>query len=1009
MNFYKKALFSFNFYFILIFLFFVSKTFIYAQQPAMWHITDEEGLPSLTVYDIFQDFKGFIWFGTEMGLFQFDGKNYKSFRPTTAHGRAMSYIQGDSEGNIWFANFSGQLFYIKDDIIYEADFIKELNIKNNFSYTIDHEDNLWIACEGLHKYSLKTKKNLGFKFKNAQKISNSEPIYFSFVETDFYRKGIWTIYNGGILFIQDNTQNYFELPQKIINFNLITVTPDNVFFTNRNKNKIYKKVGNSFKIFNCGTENKQILFGRCDKEGNFWICTFAGVYAFDKNLKPLHQDLCILPKISISDVFLDREGNTWISTLKNGVYVLPNKQVLHFNNTNTDLTENNINCMTTDEEGNLFLGLNNGKIAYFDTKKHKVLYHYDTHREKDIEALCYDRKTKKLYVGCTYTYIFNKNNPEPQFRCLGISPKSYTIFKNNIVSANSNEANVISIENNIFGREIPLKNFFNDKEISKKFPINAIINQEEKVEVNHVLHLRQNRSRAVWAEHNRFWVAYADGLFMYENGKETQVFTQENTPILARCFTQTQDSTLWIGTVEQGFFKFFEGKFQAQYTKKNLQNMPSDFVRCIGTDAKHIWLGTDKGIVYFEPKTLRTRLYDRQDGIMSNEITGIIVKSQQLWVTSMKGIFRLPLKQLLYNTNPPPIYITGLKIWENEVALKGEYILKHTENNLKIDFQALAYRSRGIFRYKYRMIGVDSAWIYTESANNFARYPSLLPGNYEFQVKAINEDDIESDTTALLQIEILFPFWQKWWFILGGILLFFGIIFYFYQAQISNLQKNSEIQKSLRESQLSALKVQMNPHFIFNALNSIQEFILLNEKRLANQFLGKFADLMRITLDMSNQKTVKLTDEIKLLNLYLELEKVRFEELQYYIELPENVNTDTLYIPPMLLQPYIENALKHGLLHKKTDRVLWIKFYFDERKKHVLCEIEDNGVGREKSAEYKRNRLNQHTSFATSATQKRLELLNYGRKDTIILQIKDLYTPTGEASGTRVLLEIPTS
>ncbi len=109
----------------------------------------------------------------------------------------------------------------------------------------------------------------------------------------------------------------------------------------------------------------------------------------------------------------------------------------------------------------------------------------------------------------------------------------------------------------------------------------------------------------------------------------------------------------------------------------------------------------------------------------------------------------------------------------------------------------------------------------------------------------------------------------------------------------------------------------------------------------------------------------------------------------------------------MLIQPYIENALKHGLLHKKTERCLWVKFYFDEKKKHVLCEIEDNGVGREKSAEYKRNRPNQHKSFATSATQKRLELLNYGRKDTIALEIKDLFDENNQASGTKVILEIP--
>ncbi len=746
--------FFFNFFLIFLLLFYK----IHAQQPAMWQITDEDGLPSLTVYDIFQDERGFIWLGTEMGMYQFDGKSYKHIQPKNARGRAMSYIQADNEGNVWFANFSGQLFRWKNDTITEADFVKKVGANNNFVYVIE-DDNIWFIWEHLYQYNLKTKKLINFSEKYKD-LKNDNFGYFVTVEIDPYRKGIWALINTNstqhqfyqLFFIQNGKiKSQTSVPINFKNHISLNVTSKDLIIFDRGNNKVYKKnlentdtenTDKDFQLFFDGNQNdnKQILFGRYDETGNFWICTFSGTFCFDKNLNPIHNKLCILPKKTVSDILVDREGNMWISTLKDGIFVLPNKDVLHFNTSNTNILENTINCVASDDEENLFLGLNNGKVAYFDTKKQQVLHYYDTHHQKDIETIYYDTKHKKIYVGCAFTYIFDKGNFEPIYQRIGISPKSYTIFQNTLISANANEANAVSIENNTFGEGLPLKSFFKNNKIFKKNEKSDTTYYEgganntnfflkpTKVsvleEIKNLLHFRQVRSRAIWAEHHRFWVAYSDGLFVYENGKEKQLLTAENKPILVRCFTQTQDSTLWIGTIEQGFFKVFEGKIQAQYTTQNLPGLSSNFIRCIGTDAKHLWLSTDKGIVYFEPKTLRTRIYDRQDGIMSNEITSITFKNQQLWLTSTKGIFRLPTRQLPYNTNPPPIYITGVKIWENEVPLIGEYVLRHTENNLKIEFQALAYRSRGIFKYKYRMIGVDSTWIYTESTNNFARYPS---------------------------------------------------------------------------------------------------------------------------------------------------------------------------------------------------------------------------------------------------------------------------------------------
>jgi LytS/YehU family sensor histidine kinase len=200
----------------------------------------------------------------------------------------------------------------------------------------------------------------------------------------------------------------------------------------------------------------------------------------------------------------------------------------------------------------------------------------------------------------------------------------------------------------------------------------------------------------------------------------------------------------------------------------------------------------------------------------------------------------------------------------------------------------------------------------------------------------------------------------------------------------------------------------MNPHFIFNALNSIQDYIVLNERKLASSFLVKFSRLIRIYLEQGQQNEIYLNQEIEALRLYLELEKVRFEEkLTYEIIIDDELDLTTIKIPSLLIQPYIENALKHGLLHKKSDRSLSVRFSL-KSSKVLECIIEDNGVGRSVSHDINLSRK-EHRSFATQATEKRVELINEvkSNNDKIQIKIDDLFSATMKPNGTRVNILIP--
>jgi len=258
--------------------------------------------------------------------------------------------------------------------------------------------------------------------------------------------------------------------------------------------------------------------------------------------------------------------------------------------------------------------------------------------------------------------------------------------------------------------------------------------------------------------------------------------------------------------------------------------------------------------------------------------------------------------------------------------------------------------------------------------------------------------------------------------ILAGILAI-GLLSYFlftrYKAkkqnellkvQLEEAQKTIEAEKKAAESELKALKSQMNPHFIFNALNSIQEQFMYGDKLKGNEQLGNFTYLTRQILTVSGKKQIPLSTEIEILSKYLELEKMRFQnDFDYEISFSTNIDEDYIQLPPMLIQPFVENSIKHGLLHKEGIKTLKIEFKLNEEENYILCLVEDNGIGREKSATIKANNANKHASFSTSSIEQRLELLNSNLKLNNLIVYEDILDTNNEVTGTKVFIKIPLS
>jgi ligand-binding sensor domain-containing protein len=975
-----------------VFLLFVLLPFaLPAQQPYMWRLTDEEGLPSMSVYDLMQDKHGYMWFGTEAGICRFDGRNFKLFPVPSTKSRSATSLAEDRNGNVWFRNFAKQIFKVQNEHVQE--FALPTHIKDVRAYQLTANDSL-IFIDWDKLYVGSTKNNQWHKITwNSNKVGifmdiQSDRKNGSWIVT---QKGIYKYQNGKITPLSQNEtpQRFFAKDQKFYTYQdqegrLLEWQDDKptVIFPQAFQG-LKKQIIHSFYI---------------DQSHHYWFCTSAGIFGFDKAGKPLWAGKPLLPNIDVSHILQDREGVYWISTLKEGIFVMPQLDILIYNTQHSNLPSPAINCLEAIDNKRLVLGFNTGEVAEFSATEGLGLA-YQTTQKQQVEMLYYHAPQQKLYVSAGSIFVFESQNPVfLAKRSLGSVKKMTFLNNQDAVLAGGSEAKIIRMYPEIAAQKLYDETWHT-----------YYTWQEGKLDNQKIIAvpLLQKRTRSTWANNatQEFWIASVDGLFLFQKTGFREILDEKGKSIFGISFSETTDGTLWVGTIEQGLYGIKNNRITHHFTQQN--HLEGNFCKTVWAEGRQVWFSTGKGIQRYDLETGKFELFNRQDGLHTYDIADIRILRDTLWVATPKGLLCVHKDSLKRNQTPPTISIQRFQIGETVYKLDGEYTLAHNQNNIKIDFQGLAYRSRGEFKYKYRMLGLDTTWIFTDNSNNFARYPSLPVGKYEFQVKAVNEDGVESVGLAIIEITILPPWWQTWWAMALWFTLLVGGIWAFFGWRLKRVQERNKIEQALRSSQLATLKVQMNPHFIFNALNSIQEFIWLNEKRLANQYLGKFADLMRLTLDMSNENQVSLADEIKVLHLYLELESVRFENLAYQFSISQEIEADNIYIPSMLIQPYVENAIKHGLLHQKGRRELQLHLTLNEEQDAIICTIQDNGVGRKKSQEIQQKHPKKHKSFATSATQKRLELLNYGRKKTIAVQIIDLEDETHHPTGTRVELYIP--
>jgi ligand-binding sensor domain-containing protein len=487
-------------------------------------------------------------------------------------------------------------------------------------------------------------------------------------------------------------------------------------------------------------------------------------------------------------------------------------------------------------------------------------------------------------------------------------------------------------------------------------------------------------------------------------------------------FFEDKEGWIWISNAGKGLVRFRINP--DDYSVSNLttltteHGLPSNRIVSMAFDSRgNHWVSCSNGIVVLKKSENNDHIWDtyrlgNDEGLSIRPPAAVISDHyDNVWLASIDQLLKIDAKKLVLQKKPPGVVIEKVLLDMKETdwskfadTVQGYFqlpsfvTLAHNQNALGIEFSGVSLSNADYFEYSYKLEPLDTAWS-IPSTNKSISLLKLLPGAYSLSVKARGIGTAWSEEKTF-RFNIEPPFWDTWWFRLMVSLTAAALIIAIYRNRIKKIQLKADMQNEMLELEMKALKAQMNPHFIYNALNSVQSLIASNKKTEAIDYVGKFSRLLRNILDYSDNNEISLDQELHALSLYIQLDSLRLHlEPEYIIASDDDIIFENEKVPPLILQPFVENALWHGLSRKEGEKRLQISF--SQEDDYLLCAIEDNGIGRENAASFK-NEIT--TSKGIDITVKRL--MDFNRSTEPPAVYTDLKDEMGNALGTRVVIRI---
>jgi ligand-binding sensor domain-containing protein len=932
----------------------------FAQEYNYINYDVKDGLAGSTVYAMCQDKDGFMWFATEAGVSRFDGTHFKNF--STADGLPETEVLGlyaDTEGRVWMAPFKSTLCYYYNGKIYNQEndsLLKKTKIRNViYAFAEDRENNTIIIVTGANIFFLKPA------------TSTVTSIEFA---SDAGMVGLGPNPTGKGLILATNDSIYTIVNEQKYPW-IVAKRPPGHFVSEifANGSISYIKHPPTPTLMEATVSaNKTIKVS--------FINSTSGSWMIDSAHADRYREVFLKGK-NISRTVVDTENNLWFSTLGQGVYKLASREFRTF---------------------------------YFPGNKSSEIFSIEKFNNKLLAGsgffLCNEITGAKARTLNLEDYVPKVANILTMSRVLCIKK----IDSNAVVLGidglllrlEGNPARATYIRHAIKSIDIVDKNNLLVGASAFAFLVDA-----KTLAVKRKLY--HNRSTAVCYYNQDYYIGTVDGLYVVKENGDTK-YLGDSIPMLRNrisYFSKSPDGRIFIGTYGSGIVCMKGDKVVNHISTQ--QGLTSNICRTLFLHNNYLWAGTDKGLnkINIYNAAAPVVSYTTAEGLPSNIINAIYIDSGKIYVGSPAGLTFFD-ENRISNHSRCDLKILDLSFSNQSRPASSHYQLKHTENSLRIAFAGISFKSGGDILYRYRLKGLSDTWDSTRLTT--LEYPSLPPGTYELQLEAINKfGRVSNQENVLFTIDA--PYWQTLWFKIGLVALVvcttWLLVANRYRIIRRREQEKAALQQKLNDLEQMALRAQMNPHFIFNCLNSIQNFIITNNLEATNQYLTEFAYLIRQTLDNSDKGAIPVANEIKYLTRYLEMEKMRFgNSFNYTIETDPQIDIDSTKIPTMMLQPYVENCIRHGVRNKKEGMGL-VEIKFLQNRNGLVCIVQDNGIGREKAHELKSHRHVEYQSKGMSLTADRINILNRQHTQQITIEVIDLKDAKQQALGTRVSIHIP--
>jgi ligand-binding sensor domain-containing protein len=967
------------------------------------------------------DSKGYIW-ACSNGVYRFDGiktTHFSSFEKKRHHLK-NDYTAGlleDEQGRLWLASSGGLSYYdpAKDAFIY-----LHIDARRRVSYAFGlskRKNEIWFTCNyGLCKVDLQT-------------------LQVSTTSLDDLVLGIQTF---------------------PVNDSMIWLSAKEAFYVYNSRRNSYKKL--VWKI------NGRVLYitrFRVAKTGYylatttglfFWTGTAAAPVLIKNTKDQIVSDLAFHPLDSAQKYL-------WLATVRNGVIILntqTNKIDYKYRHNEDDpysISSNEVSSIHIDSKGMLLfataLGISTIDFSNQHMKERLVNFHNDRQSDQVIrdivqdrfnpkqvwmtldqsDAMCIDWPTKDLlrrYKDIGKGYLIEdmvQIDPETwlmltrvelfvwsrlkgrihSIRRFPVSDKNQAFLRlNNIIEAGKGRFFITSnkglFEYHLAGHTLQCVAEKKDDEVNSCFDLHP----------------------GVYDNRQQLWVASRYGLFYYN------ILTHQYRNYLYTGHSDIDHANFYLDIDFNDQGKLFLASnvglriFDTANRSFGFTGAFGDIndPRCLSVlcDRKDVWISSNAGLLHFDAHKGTGKV------VTNNDESAISWTSAQRFtrvnneiVTGLRnGYGYFNAAGLTGSQQPSAPYIESVSI-NNEIAdsllhPQKKIVLPWQANSISFSFTAFEYTDPTHIRFRYKLTGADTAWTYPDGLRS-ANYLKLPPGRYSFLLQSGNKQNKWNEQTVTYTFEIEPPFWQTWWFKGALALAFVVLVVSTALVKIKSIRKKEQqktaIYKEMSDLELKALRSQMNPHFIFNSLNSIQKYILNNKQADAIDYLTRFSKLMRLILNNSMHRQVTLEAELAALQLYIELEHRRCgDKFSYEVHMDQQLLPAQILIQPMLLQPYVENAIWHGLMGKEGRGKLQVWIHMGDSST-ITCIIEDDGIGREKAAAIKnRKQGNGVVSHGMQLTGRRLNLADAHHRSGQV-NIEDLADEQGNATGTKIILQIP--